>query len=105
MIVSVQPLDEVTIIVTLNVPEVAYVCEGFAEVDEVRSPKLHDSLVIPPEEIVDVFVKFTGEPIQTVLAVNDAFGKGYTVSGWVILLIHPPAVVTCRVTLKFPLPA
>ena len=74
--VSVHPFDDVAIIVTLKVPEVAYVCEGLVELDVERSPKLHVKLVIPPVEITDVFVKLVATPMQTVLFVNDAVGNG-----------------------------
>src|SRR5436309_2704519 len=68
----VPPLLSVTVRLTVYVPPVAYVCDGFATVAVAPSPKLQLHPATVPSGSVLVLVKEHASPVQ--LCVNAAVG-------------------------------
>jgi hypothetical protein len=97
-IVAAQPVLEVAISVTLNVPEEVKMCVGFCCVDvlfpaEAGSPKSQAHPVIVPVDVDELSVNNVVDPAQTVVFVN-AGVTGVLFAIVVVAIEHPEDVVT-----------
>jgi hypothetical protein len=95
----VHPAAVVTVRVTLYVPPVAYVCEGFCKVLLVASPKFQLQDGVLPLTTVELLVKVIGAVAQAVVAVKSAMGAGCMLTATVVVVEQPSAEVAVKVTL------
>ena len=102
-----QPLSDVAVRITLNVPPEVKICVGFCDPDillgpEAGSAKFQDQVVMFPLTIKEVLLNVVVFPMQTVLEVKLTAGSGLTMSVCLSESMHPFGLTTTSVTVYVP---